>query len=150
MYVVDASVYVPLMVLLGGRMRRIMVQNRFHMLDLTIYEACNAFWKEYSKLERIDRELAVKSCSLAAKLGRYAVVHSVGELDMERVARIAAETGIPIYDAAYIELANVLGKPLASHDKDILENAPRYGIDTLDLDMFLRVVEELSESKDKN
>ncbi len=147
MYVVDASVYVPLMVLLGGKMRRIMVRSRFHILDLTVYETCNVFWKEYSKLGRIDRELAVKSCSLSAKLAKYAVVHSVGELDMERVAKIAVETGIPVYDAAYIELANMLGKPLASHDKDILENAPRYGVDTLDLDMFLKVVEELSGGK---
>ena len=150
MYVVDASVYAPLMVLLGGKMRRTMVRGRFHILDLTIYEVCNAFWKEYSKLGRIDRELAVESCSLSAKLAKYAVVHSVCELDMERVARVAAEAGIPVYDAAYIELANMLGKPLASHDKDILETAPRYGIETLDLDMFLKVVEELSGSKDKN
>ena len=47
MYVVDACVYAPLIVVCGRDLVKAMRELEFILLDLTAYEVCNAFWKEY-------------------------------------------------------------------------------------------------------
>ena len=140
MYVIDTSVYVPLMIILGSEMRRAMIKHEFHILDLTLYEACNAFWKECTKLHRIDKEMAFKSCELAVKLSRYAKVHKLEEVGAEEVMSIAVSEGITVYDASYIALAKKLEAPIVSEDKDILKVAPKYGIKAYDLNGFIKLI----------
>jgi len=141
MYVVDTSVYVPLIGLLRGRLRRVMSRHRFHMLDLTLYEACNVFWKECAKLHRIDAETAKRGCRLAVTLAvEYAILHGLEELDPSRVVAIAMEEGITVYDASYIALAKQLGAPIASNDRDILEAAPRQNVRAYSLEELLEAI----------
>ncbi len=47
--------------------------------------------------------------------------------------KIAIENNITFYDASYIALARVLQARLASEDEDILNVAPRYGIEVVRL-----------------
>lgn len=61
-YVVDASIYLPLIIILGDKLVNILYKYRFHILDLTIYEVCNVFWKKHVKLHKISREDAIESC----------------------------------------------------------------------------------------
>ncbi|ABM80554.1 hypothetical protein [Hyperthermus butylicus] len=91
MYVVGTSVYVPLIMLLRSRLRKVMVEYEFHLLDLTLYESCNVFWKECVKLHRIDLETARQSCRLAVALARYATLHQLAELDPGEVIDIAVK-----------------------------------------------------------
>jgi len=43
--VVDASVLAPLILLSGRQLLSKLRRHRVAMLDLTVYEACNAYWK---------------------------------------------------------------------------------------------------------
>ncbi len=137
MYVVDASVLAPLILLYGIKLRDIVLKYRFHILDLAVYEVCNAFWKECVKLHRIDKSLAQESCSLLVKLTEYLNLHRLLDLDAGSVVDVAVSNNITVYDASYIVLAMELGIPIASSDRDILEVAPKYGIDAYSLEEFV-------------
>jgi hypothetical protein len=43
LYILDASVYVPLIATIGTCLLKITKEINFIILDLTIYETCNAF-----------------------------------------------------------------------------------------------------------
>ncbi len=133
MLVVDASVYAPLIATCGRALLDTVKQLRFVVLDLTIYEVCNVFWKEHRKLNRIGREEAVQACRAAKSLTRYMRVYSIGDLCVGDVMKIAIENNITFYDASYIALARVLQARLASEDKDILNVAPSYGVEVVRL-----------------
>jgi predicted nucleic acid-binding protein len=132
-YVLDASVYAPLLILLGPRMLNKPRDLEFVILDLTVYEACNAFWKEHRKLRRITAEEAAEACSLASSVSKYLKLYRVDSLDTAKVMQIAVENNMTFYDAAYIMLAADIGAAVASEDRDILSTAPRYNIKTLRL-----------------
>ncbi len=140
MLVVDASVYAPLIATCGRALINVVKQLGFVVLDLTIYEVCNAFWKEHRKLNRISREEAVQACTAAKSLTRYMRVYSIGDLGVGDAMKIAIENNITFYDASYIALALGLRARLASEDKDILSVAPRYGIGVVRLRELLNCV----------
>ncbi len=71
MYVVDASILVPLISSMGRHLIDIVLKSRFHILDLTPYEVCNAFWKECIKLCRIDMFKAVHACRIVYDLDEF-------------------------------------------------------------------------------
>ena len=133
MYVVDASVYAPLVAVCGRSLIRAMERHGFAILDLTVYETCNAFWKEHIKLHRIDRGSAVQACRVAKALTQYTRLYRVTDLDTEEVMRMAMENNITFYDASYITLASMLKVPIATEDRDILRVAPSYGLGTVRL-----------------
>ncbi len=139
-YVVDAGVYVPLIMILMSKLRKIMLRHRFHILDLTLYEVCNAFWKECIKHHRIDEEIASCSCMLASKLAQYTRVHRLADLGLDDVMDIALSNNITVYDASYIALAKQLKIPITSNDKDTLYNAPKYDIQVYSLGQFLKII----------
>lgn len=136
-YVVDASVYTPLIATCGRGLLDAIKEAGFILLDLTLYETCNAFWKEHMKLHRITREEAVRACIASNVLARYAKLYRVTDLDAEDVISIAVENNITFYDAAYVALAKMLGTPVASEDSDILASAPRYGVKVVRLNKFM-------------
>ena len=115
---------------------------RAAILDLTVYEVCNVFWKECVKLHRIDREEAELACSISRELSRYLTLYRVSDLDLEHVMEIAIENSITFYDASYIALAQKLRASIASEDSDILRVAPRYSISTARLDQLLELCKE--------
>jgi predicted nucleic acid-binding protein len=62
LYILDASVYVPLIATIGTCLLKITKGINFIILDLTIYETCNAFWKLWIKLHKISKKEAIKAC----------------------------------------------------------------------------------------
>ncbi len=138
-YVLDASVYAPLIVVKGSELLELIKNNSIAVLDLTVYETCNVFWKEHVKLHRITREEALKTCRVAKKLALRAQLYSIGDLDAERVMEIAVNSNITFYDASYVALAERLGAVVASEDRDILRAAPDYGLETARLTDLLRL-----------
>ncbi len=99
---VDASALVPLIAELGEELLDAAARCRLHALDLTLYEACNAFWKEAVLLKRIGLGDAVALCEAVsglARLGRLRL-HGLQELGAATVLRRAAETGLTFYDAS--------------------------------------------------
>lgn len=140
-YVVDASVFLPLLLRYGRSLRGVLARNRFHVLDLTCYETCNGLWKESVKLRILDTGTATRLCRCFIEIAaRYTRIHSICELDAARVMEIAVSCGITFYDAAYIELARMHGIPVASNDRDILVNAPRYGVEVYSLAEFEKLL----------
>ncbi|AEM38435.1 hypothetical protein Pyrfu_0565 [Pyrolobus fumarii 1A] len=127
----DASVYAPLVILAGSRLLRI--ADRLAILDLTVYEVCNAFWKEARKLHRISTDDAIVACKAAYKASKRITVIGLDDSIVEVAMRIAAEQNITFYDASYIAASIKLGLHLASEDKDILKAGPRYGLTPLRL-----------------
>ena len=141
-YVVDASVFAPLMIVLGKELRDVMRRHEFHLLDLTLYEVCNAFWKGSLKLGKLPAEDAVTLCRLTIKLSKYAVIHRLRDMDVEKLMRVALNDSITVYDASYLELAAELGIPVASNDRDILMNASKHGVRAHGLREFIKVIRE--------
>ena len=70
-YVVDSSVYAPLVALYGRNLIKAMKKVKIVILDLTVYESCNAFWRECVKLHRISDEEAIKACEACKALSKY-------------------------------------------------------------------------------
>ncbi len=142
MYVVDASVFAPLLILCGGRLVRVMRRVKFVLLDLTIYEVCNVFWKECVKFHRISMDEANSVCKISKALTRYADLHKITDLDVELILKIAVENNITFYDASYIALAHKLKVSIASEDYDIISVAPKYNVRVLKLHEFMKLIEE--------
>ncbi len=137
--VVDASVLAPLILLSGRQLLSKLRRHRVAMLDLTVYEACNAYWKACLKLKSISEENALKASTATLIAARACEIHRFDELDLKEVERIALNTGTTFYDASYLVLAKTLKAKLATEDRDLLKEAPRHGVDTLRL-------EELTET----
>lgn len=137
----DASVYAPLVILAGSRV--LSASSRFAILDLTVYEACNAYWKEATKLRRMSIGDALDACLAAYRLSRRLVVLSLDEALVEEAERLALEEGITFYDASYVAAAEMLGYAVATEDGDILRVAPRRGVEVLRFSDVLGVLDRV-------
>ena len=135
--VVDASVLAPLIFVKGKDLLWLAKNYNFNVLDLTIYEVCNAFWKESTLLGRISPENAVEACSLIHSLLRYMKMWSVTDLDLTDIQRIAIENRLAFYDSSYIYLARNLNSPLATEDTEMAKIAENLGITVYRLSHFL-------------
>ena len=142
MYVIDASVYAPLIITYGGDLVEKLRKIKSVILDLTLYEACNVFWKEHAKLRKVSEEEAITACKAAKALSRYITLYSVTDLDVAEVMEIAIENGITFYDASYIALARKLKASIASEDRDILTVAPKYGIRAVKLNELANILKQ--------
>ena len=139
-YVLDASVYAPLIIKAGRKLLELTKRYRFIILDLTIYEVCNVFWKEYEKLHRISAETALKACIVARQLASKLEVCSFRDLDFKKVISIAVENNITVYDSSYITLALIINAPIATEDIDIINVAQKYKINIVRLNEVLRLI----------
>ncbi len=142
-YVVDASVYAPLIAICGKDLVRAVRELEFVLLDLTVYETCNAFWKEYVKLRKISRDEAIQACLASKSLTQYAKLYRITDLDVKKVMRIAVENNITFYDSSYIALAQKLKAPISSEDQDIVSIAPKYGIKVIRLHELTNMIKTL-------
>jgi len=73
-------------------------------LDLAVYEALNAVWKEHYLLRRLDEETAKKLLGVMERVFDVIAIASIrsGEKD---VFELAVKKGLTIYDAAYLYYA---------------------------------------------
>jgi predicted nucleic acid-binding protein len=67
MIILDASVYTPLLTKAGGKLVKLAKHYAFAILDLTIYEACNAFWKLCVKHKILNPHDAIELLRKPAK-----------------------------------------------------------------------------------
>jgi len=142
-FIVDASVYAPLIATLGKKLLRVAKIMNLTILDLTIYETCNAFWKECIKLKKIDRETALQACDLSVKFTKFIKIFNISQLNLSVALNIALRHNITLYDASYIALAKELNQPIASNDKDIILIAPKYGVKVVDLNNFIELINNI-------
>jgi len=142
MYVIDASVYAPLIITYGRDLIEKLRKIKSVILDLSLYEACNVFWKEHVKLHKISEEEAITACKAVKALSRYITLYSVTDLDTAEVMKIAIENSITFYDASYIVLAHKLKAPIASEDNDIITVAPKYNIRVIRLNELANILEQ--------
>jgi len=139
-YVLDASVYAPLITTVGAPLLEAALKLEFTILDLTIYEACNAFWKACTKLRKMSEGEAREACRAAKLLADRLKTYRCEDLDFDKVVAVAIEEGVTVYDAAYVVLASTLRAPLASEDRDIKRVAPKYGVEVVGLEELLRMM----------
>ena len=142
MYVLDASVYAPLILQYGARLIGMLMKVEVATLDLAVYETCNVFWKQHVKVRRISRDEAMVACRVSKALTRYVTVYKVIDLDVEETIKIAIDNNITFYDASYITLARELGAPIATEDKDVKNVAPDYNIKVLDFHQLMSILEK--------
>jgi predicted nucleic acid-binding protein len=131
MIIIDASVYFPLILKGGDRLVTALRKHEFTILDLTIYEACNAAWKSHVIYQILDHDAATQVCIVAKELAERLHIFSFHTLNFESAMKIAIENKIAVYDSAYIFLATYTKSPIATEDRDILRVAPKYGIEVL-------------------
>ena len=142
MYVLDASVYAPLILQYGAKLIKRLREMKITTLDLAIYEACNVFWKQHTKAHKIDRNEAIVACKVSKALTRYIILYKITDLDIEEAVKIAIDNNITFYDASYIALAKKLNTPIATEDKDIKSAAPNYNIKVLNLQQLINILEK--------
>lgn len=63
-------------------------------------------------------------------------LHELAPAQHKAVLDVALDTGLPVYDAAYLWLARSLRLPLATFDAAQAEAATRTGVALLDLSTF--------------
>ena len=141
MIILDASVYTPLLTKAGGKLVKLAKHYVFAILDLTIYEACNAFWKLSVKHKILNPHDAIELCKLAKNLAIRLKIYNFSDIDMGKAMTIAIDNNITVYDATYIALAQSMGAAIATEDSDIIRVAPRYGITTLRLEDIFKLIE---------
>lgn len=142
-YVIDASVYTPLLIVYGGGLVEKLRKVRFAILDLTVYEACNVFWKEHVKLHKISENEALIACDASKALSQYTTLYRITDLNVKEAMKIAVENNITFYDASYIALARKLKSPIASEDSDIIATAPKYGVEVIRLNQLLNILKRV-------
>ncbi|MEM1509154.1 MAG: type II toxin-antitoxin system VapC family toxin [Thermofilaceae archaeon] len=94
-------------------------------LDLAIYEATNAVWKECYLLRKIGEETAYKLIGLLSKVFNVLDLYTVRGFERE-VVNIAVKEGITVYDAAYIYIAAQNKLVLVTDDKKLMNTAKKY------------------------
>ncbi|MEM2792042.1 MAG: type II toxin-antitoxin system VapC family toxin [Candidatus Bathyarchaeia archaeon] len=73
-------------------------------LDLALYEALNAIWKEHFQLRKIDRDTAMEFITIFQRI--FNVIDKISIEGLEReVFETSCKYGLTIYDASYITIA---------------------------------------------
>lgn len=83
MIIIDASVYFPLILKGGDRLVIALRKHEFTILDLTIYEACNAAWKSHVIYQILDHDAATQVCIVAKELAERLHIFSFHTLNFE-------------------------------------------------------------------
>ncbi len=139
--VADASVFAPLVLLSGKQLLSKLHEHLIIILDLTVYEACNTYWKMCFKLRSISMETALKAAAATLKIARLCKVYGFSNLDLEEVEKIALNTRMTFYDSSYLALARMLRTEIATEDEDLLKWAPRYGVKAIRFNEFVKMLD---------
>jgi predicted nucleic acid-binding protein len=93
-------------------------------LDLAVYEALNAMWKEHVLLKRMDEEIAKQLVNVLERVFKIIALDRVR--DLNRVFELACKESITIYDASYLYYAIQNKLTLVTDDEKLLEKARHY------------------------
>lgn len=94
-------------------------------LDLAIYEALNAVWKEYAVLQRIDAETAVSLIEILEGVFTIIPLESIKNHETE-VFKLASKEDLTIYDSSYVYVALKKELILITDDKKLARKASHY------------------------
>jgi len=114
-YLLDTSALYPLIIRL--REKLLLYENRFVILDLTIYEIGNTIWKEYKRGSIKDLALVV---DMFKEIIKNLEKLNIGQKILE-VLEIAKKNNITFYDASYIYVAKEYKLKLVTEDLDLLK-----------------------------
>ncbi|MBS7652724.1 type II toxin-antitoxin system VapC family toxin [Candidatus Bathyarchaeota archaeon] len=89
-------------------------------LDLVLYEALNAIWKEHVLLERMDWNTAYEFSKLVSEVFNVIEKHGIEGLELD-ILQQAVEHGITIYDASYLTIAVKKNFILVTDDERLSE-----------------------------
>jgi len=116
-YLFDAS-----SIILAMKLKKIGVLAGNYIQSLTIYEVLNALWKESNVLKKIGSREAEDLVNVFAQLLRYLNTIDVRGVE-SKVFRTAMETGLTVYDASYLVLAQRGGLTLVTEDAKLRKMA---------------------------
>ncbi|QOJ78551.1 type II toxin-antitoxin system VapC family toxin [Infirmifilum lucidum] len=115
LYLFDASAIINL--LKRGSVRTL---ARGATINLVVYEALNAVWKEHALLGNIDGETARRLVEVLAEVFEAMDVRSIHGLE-EKVFENAVKLRLTVYDSSYVTYAAENGLTLVSDDEKLLE-----------------------------
>ncbi|WP_231961165.1 type II toxin-antitoxin system VapC family toxin [Saccharolobus sp. A20] len=91
-------------------------------LDLALYEAINAIWKEYSKLKVISKDLSKRYIRVVRRVMEVIPINIIKGLE-EEVFDLASKEDLTIYDASYLLIAKRKNLVLVTDD-NVLRSKP--------------------------
>jgi len=101
------------------------------ILDLTIYEVGNAFWKISKLLDKTGESKALQAIEEAYSiLSLMDVQRLEGAEDLAQTMIIAHEKNLSFYDAAYIQVARRMGLTLVTEDMRLFRSSEELGVKT--------------------
>ena len=89
------------------------------ILDLTVYEAANAFWKLWRVRKHITFEDASEHLENLGRLRSVLNIFSVASLDLSAVHRLAKATGLTFYDSSVLAVAEQNRLELVTADANL-------------------------------
>jgi predicted nucleic acid-binding protein len=94
-------------------------------LDLALYEALNAVWKEHVLQKMIDVDTARGLVEILRGALGVVPLESIRGVEME-VYELASRERLTLYDASYLYIAHRDRSTLVSDDNKLLSKASRY------------------------
>ncbi|TRM86546.1 DNA-binding protein [Sulfolobus sp. C3] len=91
-------------------------------LDLALYEAINAIWKEYSKLKVISKDLSKRYIRVVRRVMEVIPINIIKGLE-EEVFDLASKEDLTIYDSSYLLIAKRKNLVLVTDD-NVLRSKP--------------------------
>lgn len=136
-YAFDAGSILILTRELGERVLDVVGGNS--TASLAYYEVGNALWKECNLLRRLSVDEAAKALEFTTSLLSFMEVVQVSGVDLGfRTLSNACKLNITYYDAAYLSVAEDLGKVLVTDDEKLATAAKEIGVETLSSSSFIQ------------
>lgn len=136
-YAFDASSILILTRELGGKVPDV-VRGNF-TASLAYYEVGNALWRECNLLRRLDVDEAAKTLEFTTSLLNFMkTVHIKDAKSCVRTLFNAYKLNITYYDAAYLSVAEDLGKILVTDDEKLAVAAEKIGVETSSSKGFIK------------
>lgn len=110
--------------------RRVIDGERISAPSLLSYEICNVLVTAFAKRKRLSLDGFRTKMKLFGRLP-IELDHDSDAMLTTRTVTIAMETGLSVYDAAYLETASRNSLPLATFDKSLSAAAKRIGVEVL-------------------
>jgi len=117
------------------------ILRRCCILDLTIYEFCNALWKLARIRKQIDEETAITGAELLEKMASGNMVEVIGQwTGLEARMRESLKHYVNAYDISYIHTARNRNLALVTEDLGMYTNAKNvFKLHVLHVDELLKL-----------
>lgn len=125
----DAGSILILASKLGEKVVDVMKENV--TTSLAYYELGNAIWKECNLAKRLTVDEAVEVLKFVFSLLDLMQIIHIREADLSvKTLYNASKSNITYYDAAYLTVAQEIGKVLVSDDENLIATSKKLGIQT--------------------